>query len=217
MKRCLEAYYTKADTMELAYEHLVIVNPEDAERWEREVNEIHNLREQMKDKWLPVIAQATSPLSQPLRRGGQNDQGGKIKIRADLKPRELTEDSTPVEFSTWCEEYTIYHSASNLQLASKREQQINLYSHIDEALQQRLKAEVCHETPVMDQDNKLPALRALRRHPSCIPALRELLQPNNPILNWRQYLMNMTPSKGEKFSASGTLLGHTSLNLRYRT
>ena len=80
--------------MELAYEHLLIVDPEDAERWEREVTEIHNLRKQMKDKWLPAIAQATSPISQPLRQGGQNDQGGKIKIRADLKPRELSEDSS---------------------------------------------------------------------------------------------------------------------------
>ena len=34
MEICLEAYYTKADTMELAYEHLLIVDPEDAERWE---------------------------------------------------------------------------------------------------------------------------------------------------------------------------------------
>ena len=116
MERCLEAYYTKADTMELAYEYLLIV-----ERWEREVREIHNLMEPMRDKWLPSNAQATSPLSQPLRPGG-HDQGGKIKIRADLKPRELSEDSTPVEFSTWCKEYTVYHSASNLQLASKQEQ-----------------------------------------------------------------------------------------------
>ena len=70
MERCLEAHYTKADTMELAYEHLLIMDPDNAERWEREVNEIHNIREQMKDKWLPVIAQATSPLSQPFRRSG---------------------------------------------------------------------------------------------------------------------------------------------------
>ena len=90
---------------------------------------------------------------------------------------------------------------SNLQLASKREQQINLYSHIDEALWQRLKAEVCHETPVMNQDNKLPSLRALRRHPSCIAALGELFRWNNPIFNRRQDLMNVTKSKGKKFWA----------------
>ena len=130
-ERCLDAYYTKADTMELAYEHLLIVDLDDAARWEREVNEVHETREVMKEKWLPIIAKASSPLSQPLRRDGPELQG-KIKIRADLKPRELSKDSSPVEFSTWCEEYTIYHSASNLQLASKREQQINLYSHIDE-------------------------------------------------------------------------------------
>ena len=68
MERCLEAYYTKANTMELAYKHLLVVDPDEAERWEREMNEIHNLREQMKMKWLPIIAQATSPLSQTLRR-----------------------------------------------------------------------------------------------------------------------------------------------------
>ena len=50
MERCLEAYYTKADTMELAYEHLQVVNPDKAERWEREMNKIHNTREQMKEK-----------------------------------------------------------------------------------------------------------------------------------------------------------------------
>ena len=114
MEHCLEAYYTKADTIELAYDHLLVVDPEEAERWEWKVNEIHNLREQIKEKWLPIIAQATLPLNQPLRRGSQNDQGGKIKIRADHKPRELSEDSTLVEFSTWREEYTIYHSALNL-------------------------------------------------------------------------------------------------------
>ena len=136
-----------------------------------------------------------APLSQPLKRNGL-DTHGKIKIRS-----ELSEDSSPVEFSTWCEEYTICHSTSSLQLASKREQQINLYSHIDEALRQRLKAEVCHETPVMEQENKLPALRALRQHSSCITALAELFKRNNPIFKHRQDLMNMTPSKGEKFSA----------------
>ena len=140
------------------------------------------------------------PLSQPLRRDGPETLG-KIKIMADLKPRELSEDSSPVEFSNWCEEYTIYHSASNLQLASKREQQINLYSHIDEALRQHLKAEVCHETPVMEQTGELQALRALRRHSSCISALAELFRRNNPIFKHRQDLMNRTPSKGEKFSA----------------
>ena len=155
MECCLKAYYTKANTMELAYEHLLIVDPE---RWEGELMEIHNLREQMKEEWLPVIAQATLPLSQPLRRGG-HDHGGKIKITVDLKPRELSEDSTPVEFSPWCEEYSIFHSASNRQLASKREQQIILYS-----LQQRLKVEVCHETPVLDQNNKLPALPPTQLH-----------------------------------------------------
>ena len=200
MERCLDAYYTKADTMELAYEHLIIVDPDNTERWEREVNDVHTLREAMKDKWLPIIARATSPAAQPLRREGHENHG-KIKIRADLKPRELSEDSSPVEFATWCEEYTIYHSASNLQLASKREQQINLYSHIDEALRQRLKAEICHETPVMEQPGELPALRALRQHSSCIAALAELFRRNNPIFKRRQDLMNMTPSKGEKFTA----------------
>ena len=200
MERCLDAYYTKADTMELAYEHLLIVDPNHTARWEKEVNEVHTIREAMKDKWLPIIARATSPLSQPLRRDGLENLG-KIKIRADLKPRELSEDSSPVEFSTWCEEYTIYHSASNLQMASKREQQINLHSHINEALRQRLKAEVCHETPVMEQTGKLQALWNLRRHSSCISALAELFRRNNLIFKRRQDLMNMTPSKGEKFLA----------------
>ena len=182
MERCLDAYYTKADTMELAYEHLLIVDPNDTACWEREVNEVHETREAMKEK----SSEATSPLSQPLRRDGPETQG-KIKIRTDLKPRELSEDSSPVEFSTWCEEYTIYHSASNLQLASKREQQINLYSDIDEALRQRLKAEVCHETPVMEQENELQALRALQRHSS---PLAELFRRHNPIFKRRQNLMN---------------------------
>ena len=111
-------YYTKADTMELAYEHLLIVDPDDAARWEREVNEVHETQEAMKEKWLPIIAKATSPLSQLLRRDGPETQD-KIKIRTDLKPRELSEDFSPVEFSAWCKEYTIYHSESHLQLANK--------------------------------------------------------------------------------------------------
>ena len=32
MERCLDAYYTKVDTMELAYEHLLIVDPDNAVR-----------------------------------------------------------------------------------------------------------------------------------------------------------------------------------------
>ena len=141
--------------MELAYEHILVVDPDKAERWEQEMNEIHNVRELLKEKWLPIIAQVTLPLSQPLRRRSMGNAGGipastRIKIMADLKPREPTEDSSPMEFSTWCEEYSIYHLASNLHLASKHEQQINLYSHIDKALRERLKAKICHKTPVMD-------------------------------------------------------------------
>ena len=60
---------------------------------------------------------------------------------------------------------------------------------------------MCHETPVMEQTGELQALRALRRHSSCISALAELFRRNNPIFKCRQDLMNMTPSKGEKFSA----------------
>ena len=33
MECCLEVYYTKANTMELTYEHLLIVDQEDADRW----------------------------------------------------------------------------------------------------------------------------------------------------------------------------------------
>ena len=100
--------------MELAYEHILVVDPDKAERWEQEMNEIHSVLELMKEKWLPILAQVTLPLSQPLRRHSMGDAGGipastRIKIRADLKPRELTEYSSPVEFSSWCKGYTIYH------------------------------------------------------------------------------------------------------------
>ena len=53
----------------------------------------------------------------------------------------------------------------------------------------------------MEQSNELQALRALRRNSSCVTALAELFRRNNPIFKRRQDLMNMTPSKGEKFSA----------------
>lgn len=119
MERCMEAYYTKADDMKLAYEHLLVFDRAEAECWEWEMNKIHNIREQMKERWLPIIAQANSPLSQPLQRRSTGDAGAipastRVKIRADLKPKELEQESSPVEFSTWCEYFMIYHSASNL-------------------------------------------------------------------------------------------------------
>lgn len=43
MERCMEAYYAKAEAMKLAYEQLHIIDPAEADRWETEVNEIHNI------------------------------------------------------------------------------------------------------------------------------------------------------------------------------
>ena len=52
----------------------------------------------------------------------------------------------------------------------------------------------------MDIDDEFRALRALRCHSRCIAELGELFKCNKPIFKRRQDLMNMTPSKGEKFS-----------------
>ena len=95
----------------------------------------------MKERWLPIVTQAASLLIQPLLRQSTGDATSaagmaRVKKRTGLKLKELEEDSSTVEFSNWCKEFTIYHSVSNLHLASKREQQINLYSHLDEALKQ---------------------------------------------------------------------------------
>lgn len=89
--------------------------------------------------------------------------------------------------------------ASKLNMASTREQQINLYSHLDEALRQRLKAEICHKTPVLEPELELDSVRALGIHSSCITALADLFRRSNPIFKLRQDLMNMTPSKEEIF------------------
>ena len=114
---------------------------------------------------------STNQNSQPLRRRSTGDVGAIaastwVKIRADLKPKELEEDSSPVEFSTWWEEFTIFHSASNLLITSKREQQINLYSHLDKALQQRMKAEIWHKTPILEIDDKHYAATQAALQPS---------------------------------------------------
>ena len=86
-------------------------------------------------------------------------------------------------------------------MASKREQQIKLYSHLDEVMRQKLKAEICQETPAIEMEGELKAVRELRQHSSRMSVLTELFKGNNPIFKRRQDLMNMKLSKGEKFSS----------------
>ena len=50
----MEAYYAKVDTMELAYNLIIILDQGESKPWEREMNEIHNVKESMKKQWLPM-------------------------------------------------------------------------------------------------------------------------------------------------------------------
>ena len=56
MERYMESYYAKADAMESAYVHLLVLDPAESERWEREIKEIHKVKESMKEQWLPIVA-----------------------------------------------------------------------------------------------------------------------------------------------------------------
>ena len=104
MDRSTEAYYAKCEAMELAYEHLMIIALEDAEKWEKEINEIHEVKEAMKERWLHTVAQTTMPRWESQRRHSTCDAGGqgpqRAKIRMDLQPKELDEDSSRRQWSS---------------------------------------------------------------------------------------------------------------------
>ena len=40
--------------MKLAYEHLLIIDPDEIDNWEQEMNKIHKVNKQMKERWLPL-------------------------------------------------------------------------------------------------------------------------------------------------------------------
>ena len=61
MERSTEAYYPKYKAMKLAYKYLMIIALEEAEKWEQEINEIHEVKESLKERWLSMMAQATTP------------------------------------------------------------------------------------------------------------------------------------------------------------
>ena len=51
LERCTKAYYA----MKLAYEHQMMIAPEEADKWEQEMKEIHEIKEQLKETWLPLV------------------------------------------------------------------------------------------------------------------------------------------------------------------
>ena len=201
LERAIQSFEEKCEDLETVVEHLCVLDPVGAATYQKDMDDIAREREQMEVDMAPILAiipRQEKHLRQPSQDG--TPQRTKVKIRADLKPDMLQEDSSPVEFATWKEEFEIYHDSSFLHNAKIREQQINLYSHMDAALRLKLKADITQDTPIFDDSDEDEELVALRPHSSCVAALTQIFKTDNPIFKRRQDMLNLTPNKGEKFS-----------------
>jgi hypothetical protein len=81
------------------------------------------------------------------------------KQEKDLKPQELTEDMTPVEFAFWVDAFEAYHAGSHMEVAPMAVQQAFFKACVKSVLFNRIKSNIVSGvTPVLGPGNTVMEL-----------------------------------------------------------
>ena len=78
------------------------------------------------------------------------------KPNDSLKPKILTRDNTPVEFSMWSLRFKAYYTSSHMEILTLNEQQAYFYACIEPQLVSRIERKVTNATPVFTEFAKPP-------------------------------------------------------------
>ena len=126
-------------------------------------------------------AQAAPP---PNNRPNQ-DGGGNMKLIGDLKPDDLTHDSSACDLRVWHKKFKSHYAASNLQLCRLSVQQAHLLNCLDRELSLQLDSSIQATTPVLGAGV------------TCLSILTGLFEQKYPLLLRRKNFYSMTQHTGQ--------------------
>ena len=124
----------------------------------------------------------------------------KVRVRNDIKPDQLCNDNTPVEFKLWAKAWRVFYIGSNLQIAELEEQQQALLHLLDRPLASKLRNKIDHGTPIFPEPGA-DQMDIRNKGGSALEVLDKIFRESNPVFKQRCELLNMKPNKGEQFSA----------------
>jgi hypothetical protein len=120
-----------------------------------------------------------------------------MRVRTDLKPNTLSAEASPVEFTTWKEDFTTYFEASRLERGTAREQQQALLTFLDEELRRTITQNV-ERTRAVFQAQLLDEHGEEREDiDSCMAILDTHFESQSPINMRRLEFCKMQQKKGQ--------------------
>ena len=195
MKKLLAAemeWMNKAHDIERILVELVNVDRENEATYNEQLEEItEEITEMTRD-----VARACEAIDEEeISVVGDSHTG--MRVRTDLKPNTLSAEASPVEFTTWKEDFTTYFEASRLERGTAREQQQALLTFLDEELRRAITQNV-ERTRAVFQAQLLDEHGEEREDiDSCMTILDAHFESQSPINMRRLEFCKMQQKKGQ--------------------
>ena len=151
------------------------------------------------DRLIVDLEQALKPKTPKPAAAAAAAPGGALpKPNNALKPKELTREHSPIEFTNWIEQFSAYFTSSRMINSSILEQQAYFKNCIGAYLISRINAKIQPNTPVLPD----PAGTDI----SCIELLKEEFLVQYPLFTRRLDFFQYKQSQGQQFTDWETTL-----------
>ena len=192
---------TKAEELETLYDSLADLDPANKTKY---VNRQNAVAREIADVARTVAEAGANNDDDEIREVEPTARAPGIRIRTDLQPETLSSEANQVEFRAWADNFETYFMASNLRLATAREQQLCLIKLLDGELKETITQNVertraVFQHQLLDRDG-LPRTDLA----SCMQLLEEHFESKNPINLRRLEFSKMQQANGQTLGQFAT-------------
>ena len=121
-KAALQTLEDKVRDFEAGYSRLLVLDPDRAEQWDEEIEEVGDRQNAAATEIRDAIAAATPAAAAPPAAQAPGPGAG-IKIKDSLRSDTLSHEFNPVMLHGWFFNFGLYYESSTMENASLREQQ----------------------------------------------------------------------------------------------
>ena len=191
LKQQATALEEQFDKVAEGYSELMIMDPTQADDYERRINTLSNEKDLLMRDLLRRTATVEKALTPTLNAAAA--ASARVKPVDSLKPRIITKDSTPMELAIWIDKFETYFEASRLEHSpSNKEKQGHFLACIDNYLYARLQTKITPATPIFPDP--------LGMEDSCVELLQREFLVQHPIFVRRLDYYRFAQSTGQKFT-----------------
>ena len=149
-------------------------------------DEVVSLETEIMECWPHKRAVTGAARAAPPPKNRPNQDGvGNMKLIGELKPDNLTHDSSAGDLSVWRKKFESYYAASNLQFCKLCVQQAHLLNCLDRELSLQLDSSIQATTPVLGAGV------------TCLSILTGIFEKKYPLLLRRKNYFSMTQQNGQ--------------------